>query len=68
MSPFFVENTEVLIQKVVEISYDINHSDFQQVSPEAKDFVAMLLKRNPTLVVVNTYTCRHTVYVMHNCT
>ena len=50
MSPFFVESTSVMMQKIVELCYDFSHPDFQQVSPEAKDFVAMMLKRNPTYV------------------
>ena len=51
-SPFFVEGTPVMMQKIIELCYDFNHPDFHQVSPEAKDFVIMMLKRNPTYVII----------------
>lgn len=43
-----MESYQAMEQRIAEARYDFRSQAFEQISPEAKDFILVLLQRNPT--------------------
>ena len=47
ISPFFVDNIQMVVERIREARYSFYNEQFDQVSQEAKDFISALLQKSP---------------------
>lgn len=47
ISPFFVDNIQMVVERIKEARYSFYNEQFDQVSQEAKDFISALLQKSP---------------------
>lgn len=47
ISPFFVDNIHTIVERIREARYDFYSTQFEQISQDAKDFIAALLQKSP---------------------
>ena len=47
ISPFFADNLHMTTERIREARYSLDDPVFDQVSPEAKDFISSLLQKSP---------------------
>ena len=46
-SPFFSDNTVMVVDRIKEARYDFYGEHFEQISTEAKEFISALLQKSP---------------------
>ena len=47
ISPFFADNIQAIVERIQEARYSFYHTQFEQVSQEAKEFISALLQKSP---------------------
>ena len=47
ISPFFVDNIQMVVERIKEARYSFYNEQFDQVSQEAKEFISALLQKSP---------------------
>ena len=60
ISPFFTDSPgQSVIERIKEARYDFYDSQFEQISPEAKDFISVLLQKSSDYRMTATQALQH---------
>jgi len=47
LSPFFADNIQAVVEKIVDARYSFFKDQFERISQDARDFIASLLQKSP---------------------